>query len=308
MTDMSRSFPKPEAELPLTADMTSVRLGPPVAEGSCMRIAHVFVAVAILARASTVLASPRVAVLEPEVAPPGVAAPEQPQPPPPIAALDLAQQRDAASDRGFLVGSAITIPQGKVEASVRYATGEITGTMINGGAGLSRDFEVSADLAQSFKSWSRTYGLGGKLVAIRRASWALAFEAGYRHIYDGSGTASDYHSYYTAGARITGCFDGACSILGTFGVAGIGMETVVIDGGGATRLLVLPVLSGSVTFGTGIARPFVEGVVSFGALGIMGVRFAWKSAAIDLGVGGGAVAGSGGTASANALVGITFRP
>jgi hypothetical protein len=268
-----------------------------------MRIAF-FVVVGL--SSVTASASPRVAVIEPQG--PGWTSSDEPAVPAPQGVLDLAQSRDGASDRGIAIGTAIPVPAGAVEVGLRDASSDrLSAGMANIAAGITRELELSAEAGTSFDRRASTFGVGAKLVAIRRAGFALAFEGSYHSISVENGDSLENRPFYIAGAKITGCFEATCSVLATVGLSGLVLENVEFDGDGSTKHLVLPLLSGSLMFGTGIARPFVEGLVSFGALGIMGVRIGGRNLALDLGVGGGMVAGSRGRGSTNALIGLTYR-
>ena len=75
--------------------------------------------------------------------PPGMTPPIKP-PPAPESPLDLADHRDAAADRAFGSSTALVVPRGTVDLSVRFGKGGLIGSAA---VELGSSAELSADLA-----------------------------------------------------------------------------------------------------------------------------------------------------------------
>jgi len=242
-----------------------------------------------------VLALPALAAAQPgpdDPTPPGMTPLVVPPPAPP-SGLDLADQRDAAADRAFGASTALVVPRGTADVSIRAGSGVLdTSVAIGLGAGL----ELSAD-----------YGRGGnesmagaalKLAVVREGLFGLAIEGGY-HSTNNQDTANPDGSVWSAGVAASLCSDSSCAVLLSVTAGEVG------DGNNHTGTYA----TGSVLFGTGGFRPILEVAVASGqSAEFLGVRMGGHSVAIDVGI---AAASSDDDEDGGAVIplfGLTVRP
>lgn len=208
-------------------------------------------------------------------------APPRPAPTP----IALATARDAADDRAYGTSTALVVPDGKVDVSLRAAP---IGGIASVTAGLGAGFELSADVSGIFvEGGMASYGVSGKLQLGRKAGWALAVEGGYHQVGDdgSSDGVSDAVGLWSGGVVVSGCTDRACSALLSLGGGVLGST----EGSGHA----IPYVWSSALLGTGGFRPILEGaILDGGVLGFLGARMGGKTVALDLGVG--LLAGDGG--------------
>jgi hypothetical protein len=226
-----------------------------------MRLAAVLAALV----PATALAQPA-----PDLAPPGLT------PSAPPAPLDLARDRDAAADRGLVLGTAIALPSGAVDASVRaVATAGMVSLAVGLGSGLEVSFDAGAVFAPS-DATAQAYGGSAKLVIVRRAQWALAVDASLQRYTTSTMTG---HVVGTGSAMATGCMGAGCFVLAT-AASGV---TVLNDGDS----LLAPFVAGGLLVGRSWFRGIAEGAAGpgIGAVGFAGVRIGGKHFALDAGMG-----------------------
>lgn len=270
-----------------------------------MRLAAVAVALALPSVASAQapgmydptppLAPPGMTPLAADVdEPPQVTAPAPAQPAV-LAPLALAAARDAADDRAYGTSTALTVPAGKIDASLRAAPfGAIAGVS----AGLVDGLEVSADgsVLAVEGDGAQSYGFGAKLALARTARWALAIQGSY-HVLGDDGESSGT-ALWSLGGVVSGCTDAQCSALLSFG-GGV----MVSDDFESDRI---PYAWGSALLGTGGFRPILEAaVLEGGVLGFLGARMGGKRVAFDLGIG---FLGGGGEGGGLPIAGLSVRP
>jgi hypothetical protein len=235
-----------------------------------------------------ILAVPAFATAQPgpdDPTPPGLTPPiAAPLPPAPV---DQVDQDDAAADRAYGTSTALVVPGGRADLSVRAGEG---GILFSAAIGLGSGIEVSAQLG----GVSELALVGGdlKIAVARKRTWGMAIEGGYHLVGDGEGGGG----VFSVGGVVTAVSDGA---VFSFGGG-------VIGASGGTSV---PYAHTSLVLGRGGFRPIVEGAVaSTTQAAFVGVRIGNGRAALDAGVGfGRADDGSGGVGPLP-LLGLTLRP
>lgn len=256
----------------------------------------------VLGIAGTASAQPGMMDPDPAVSPPGltpaVVPPAPPPPPAVVAPIDEASRRDAASDRAFGLGTAIVLPSGVSDASLRVGPFGALGSVA---VGIGGGLEVSADYGSGHDQ-ATMYGGGLKVSLGHGATWALALDGSIHKAgdnYGGSGA-----TLYTFGGRVTTCIDAGCSALWS---GGLGVYT------SSDSSDKIPVLSTSLVLGRGGVKPLLELAYlaapnAGGALGFAGLRLGGSHVAIDVGVGFVAAAGDSGGSAGVPMVGVALRP
>jgi hypothetical protein len=179
-----------------------------------------------------------------------------------------------AANRNFLTGTAITVPQGRVELTARSAI------LVNGvgiAAGLTSTTEIWADayrVAGFDGGGASLYGAGLKQVLGRGDSWQLAATASIR----GGSDGGDDERLATLGGVLTGCTEN-CGIM-----ASVGMSVLMLEDEES-----LPVFTGGVSVGGPTIRlltelMFVNENGEGDALGFVGLRFGSRKVNCDLGL------------------------
>ena len=214
---------------------------------------------------------------EPPVAPPGmtpviVLVEPVPVDAPPTKSTIQQQSESVGSQRHFLSGTALTVPQGQVELSAKSAI------LVNGmsiAAGLTSTTEVWADIYGVLEEGGGIYGLGIKQVLARGDSWQLAATGSIRGGSDGGGD----EKIGSLGGVISACTE-QCAAM-----ASAGVQVLFTQDDDET----LPIYSGGLSLGSATTR--LVGEVMFatenGALegiGYLGVRWGSKKLAVDLGL------------------------
>ena len=226
--------------------------------------------------------------------PPRVIAPAAPAAPS-LSPIEVAAARDAADDRAYGTSTALTVPDGKVDASLRVAP---VGLLASVTAGLGGGLELSADWGAVVPEQGMTsYGVGAKLALARKGGWAFALQGGYHQLGD-DGESSPV-GLWSLGGVLTGCTDRECSALVSLGGGVLGST----EGSGQT----IPYGWASVLLGTGGFRPILEGSVldGGGVLGFLGARMGGARVAFDLGIG---FLGGDGEGGGLPIAGLSVRP
>lgn len=221
--------------------------------------------------------------------------PDDPSPPgltPPIAApaprspLDQADLDDAAADRAYGTSTALVVPGGRVDLSVRGAQGAV---LFSAAVGVGHGIEISGQLGGA----QGVALVGGdlKIAVARTRTWALALDAGY-HVFgveDGGGGA------FNIGGAASYASDSAMLSFGA-GLFGAG------DGGAA------PYADASLIVGRGPFRPILEGAMFGSPWWFGGARMGNGHVCLDVGVGGGGAGDGASGVGPVPLVGLTVRP
>ncbi len=221
---------------------------------------------------ATALAQPAMVQPQADLAPPGLTPSAQPQPDP----IDVARDRDAAADRGIVLGTAIALPAGAVDVSLRAAG---PAGMASVAIGLGSGFEISLDgggVVVPGRTSPDAYGGSAKLVVVRRPQWALALDASLHRYAD----SSMPNVVGTGSAMATGCMGAGCYVLAT-AASGV---AVTSKGDGN----IAPFIAGSILLGRGWFRGIAEGAAIVGsgqAVGFTGARIGGKRFALDAGMG-----------------------
>ena len=220
-----------------------------------------------------------------------VSAPPAPEPAP----IELSAARDSASDRAYGTSTALVVPDGKVDMSVRAAP---IGALASITAGLGSGLELGADYGGIIgEDGIGSYGIGGKLALARKGSWAFAVQGSY-HQLGGDGEGEPL-TLWSAGAVVSGCSGHDCAALISLGGGVLASSDSSDD--------TIPYAWGSMLLGTGGFRPTVEGtVLEGGMLGFLGARMGGRNAALDLGLG--ILAGPDGEGGALPVAALSVRP
>jgi hypothetical protein len=178
--------------------------------------------------------------------------------------------RAPLADRGIVLGTALTVPAGEVELSVRtvIVAGEATVAI-----GITPTTELWVDAALGV-ALDHTYAVGLKQVIVHRPAWQLALEGAARHIteydsdsYDPVGTLSfgptlgGRADAFALTAIASACADDCRALFYAWLDASYGGEHVR----GIVELAAVP--------GVG------------GAFGMVGLRAGWRHVAVDVGLG-----------------------
>jgi hypothetical protein len=218
-----------------------------------------------------------------------------PPPAPELSPIERAARRDAADDRAYGTSTALVVPQGQVDASLRVAP---FGGVLSVAAGLGGGLELSADVGGIVADAGMgTYGVSAKLALVRRYGWTFAVLGGYHKAGDGeNGDAG----LYNVGAVVSGCTDRDCSGLISIGAGVMGSTQ---DSSSDS----IPYAWGSLLLGTGGFRPIIEGaVLQGGVLGFVGARMGGRRAALDLGLG--FLGADGGEGGGLPIAALSVRP
>ncbi len=240
----------------------------------------------------------------PPLAPPGMTpyvgdTDEPPRVVTPVAAprtsLELAAARDAADDRAYGTSTALVVPDGKVDVSLRVAP---IGGIASVTAGLGGGIEISADAGGLVvgEDGASVYGGGIKLALARRGSWALAVEGSYHKGGDTGESVST--GLWGLGAVVSGCTDHACSALISLGGGMLGTRDADPSA--------MPYAWGSALLGTGGFRPIIEAAwLGDGVIGFLGARMGGPRVAVDAGIG---FVGGGGAGGGLPVIALSVRP
>ena len=198
--------------------------------------------------------------------------------------------RAPLADRGIVLGTALTVPAGEVELSVRtvIVAGEATVAI-----GITPTTELWVDAALGV-ALDHTYAVGLKQVMVHRPAWQLALEGAARHIteydsdsYDPVGTLSfgptlgGRADAFALTAITSACADD-CHALFTGGM------TAAVMPSSTAQYAALFYAWLDASYGGEHVRGIVElaavpGVG--GAFGMVGLRAGWRHVAVDVGLG-----------------------
>ena len=144
----------------------------------------------------------------PPIAP--LAQPASPDAPKKLLGIESMQQQ-VASNRGLISSTALTVPEGKIEATLQLV---VPFAGIGGlAAGITKTTEVWVDGATTFESESEgseehAYAIGIKQVLVRNKSIALAVTGSLRKVSDGG--EGDWASLGGVGSL---CLDDDCAVM-----------------------------------------------------------------------------------------------
>lgn len=248
----------------------------------------VAVAVALLASASPALAETAVDDGPPGVTPP-IAFPANPIAPPTRPAeprrigLDAVQPR-AASTRGLVSSTAVTVPEGKVEVTLQAIVPFAGIASLN--AGITKTTELWVDGASTTESdydgsHDTAYGIGVKQVLFRDKQLAFAVTGSLRKV-PGIGSGDGWRSLGAVGSL---CLDDGCGVLVSgavqqlFGYHEDAYGPNAYGGGRSETLLTL-----GVSVGTATTRVLIDTITLDGeTVGFLGMRLGNARGAVDLG-------------------------
>lgn len=210
--------------------------------------------------------------------------------------LGVATNADAMSDRAFARSTAVALPAGGFDLSMRTAVEY--GSLASVAAGLGHNFELSASVGYG-RQLGHDVGAGAKVMLARHPTWAASLEASWHAVQVSSNNAS----LLTGDFKISGCV-ADCGAMLTFG---LGLTMASSDYDSQTK----PMLELSAIFGTGLVRPLLEAVTLAGDenFGFAGLRFGGRHVGVDLGVGVVASSDNGNSDSGIAMMlGLGVRP
>lgn len=190
-----------------------------------------------------------------------------------------ARQDVAASNRGLAAATAITVPEGQVEATLQSVV-PVAG-LIGLNAGLTKSTEVWVeaggvlDFGDDGGGGGHEFGVGIKQSLLRTSRVALALTASARR-FSGSGG----ESLGGIGAVGTLCVDDDCGLEVSAGLQRMfGFHESDYDSNGPGENLITL----SASMGTPTTRLIVEAMSIDGdSLGFLGVRLGSKTVAVDL--------------------------
>ena len=215
--------------------------------------------------------------------------------------LEQLARYDAAYDRAYAHGTAVTLRPGDFDISLRSVLKH--GAMLSVAAGVTRNIELSAEGLKS-SYLGEAVGAGIKIAVVRAPKWALAIDASvfafFAHPEFSAG--GNIERMYSTAARVTTCATSACDALFS---AGLGVA-VASDPFG-TGPSIVPTLDSSIIFGKSWARPMFEIAYLGGWLGFGGFRFGGRHVGFDAGLGVISDNGPGGSAT-TAVIGLSVRP
>ena len=239
------------------------------------------VVAALLATAAPALAETDVADGPPGVTPP-IAYPANPIAPPAKPAepkkvgLDVLQQ-SAASNRGLVGSTAVTVPEGKVEVSLQAVVPFAGIASLN--AGITKTTELWVDGASTTESDyegnnETAYGIGVKQVLFRDKSLAVALTGSLRK----TSSFGDGEGWKSLGAVASLCFDDRCGLV----VSGAIQQLFGYHDYGDSRSETMVTLG--ISAGTATTRFLIDTVTIEGAtVGFLGMRLGNGSGAFDFG-------------------------
>jgi hypothetical protein len=241
------------------------------------------VVVALLATAAPALAESDVADGPPGVTPP-IAYPANPVAPPAKPAepkklgLDALQTR-AASNRGLVGSTAVTVPEGKVEVTLQAVVPFAGIASLN--AGITKTTELWIDGASTAESDydgnnETAYGVGVKQVLFRDQRLAFALTGSLRK---GSGLGSG-EGWKSLGAVGSLCLDDNCGLV----VSGALQQLFTYHDNYEGDSSSVTMLTFGVSAGTATTRFLIDTVTIDGdTVGFLGMRLGNQGGAFDFG-------------------------
>lgn len=201
------------------------------------------------------------------------AAPEKPK----KLGLD-ARQDVVASNRGVAAPTALTVPQGKVEATFQSVVPFAGLIGLNAGVTSTTELwiEGAAAIADGDDDVPHEYGAGVKQVLVRTQRLAIAATGSIRR-FAGDG---DDEKLMSVGGVATACIDDNCGLAVSGSLARVwGFDESDYDSNGpGENLITLSASAGSATTRVMLEAMQVDGE----AIGFLGVRFGNKTTALDL--------------------------
>ncbi|MBA3459299.1 MAG: hypothetical protein H0T46_05015 [Deltaproteobacteria bacterium] len=207
-----------------------------------------------------------------------LAQPVSPEVPKKTVGFDRMQER-VASGRGLVTSTALTVPEGKVEASFQLVVPFLGIGGLN--AGITKSTEVWVDGATTFESdgegsEEHAYGIGIKQVIVRNKNVAIALTASLRKISENS--ESGWKSIGAVGSL---CVDDDCSVMVSGAAQRLFSHRDEYYGDGSDAMMF--------TFGTSIGnrttRVLIDLVsVDEESIAFFGMRFGGTSMAFDAGI------------------------
>ena len=246
------------------------------------------VVAALLASAAPAFAETDVADGPPGVTPPilypasPVAPPAKPAEPEKLG-LDALQLR-AASNRGLVGSTALTVPEGKVEVSLQAVVPFAGIASLN--AGITKTTEVWVDGASTTESDDGSnetaYGFGVKQVLFRDKRFAVALTGSLRKMSAGYGTGQGWKSLGGVGSL---CLDDRCGILVSGGVQQLfGYRERYSDDFSGVEPESVTMVTLGISAGTATTRFLIDTVTVDGdTLGFLGMRLGNATGAVDFG-------------------------
>ena len=224
---------------------------------------------------------------------------DQPAYDPPVEPDQLAALAagDATSDRAFGRSTAVGLLPGQRDISTRTAIEH--GSMVSVAAGVSNMVELSADFGYA-RTVGDTEGTAIKLTLLRRATWAMAIDAGFRS----TSYQSERTTSLTSSFRITVCpLD--CNMLLTVGA---GLSITGGDLSNYNNSAPQPIADLSMIFGKGLVRPLVEGMTIDGNTNVAfgGLRIGGRHVGVDIGAG--VISLQYGSTDVGMMLGVGVRP
>jgi hypothetical protein len=216
-------------------------------------------------------------------------APEQDQ----LAALAAS---DAMSDRAFGRSTAVGLLPGQFDISTRTVVEH--GSMVSFAAGVSRLIELSADFGYA-RTVGDTEGVAIKFTLLRRGTWAMAIDSGFRS----TNTESVRSTTLSSDFRITTCpFD--CNMLLTIAVGLSLTGGDVNNGDGGPH----PLADISMIFAKGLVRPLIEAMTLDGDtnMAFAGLRIGGRHVGVDIGAG--VLDVQYGSTNVGMMLGVGVRP
>lgn len=207
-----------------------------------------------------------------------LAQPVSPDAPKKLVGLDGLQQR-VASGRGLVASTALTVPEGRVEASFQLVVPFVGIGGLN--AGITKSTEIWVDGATTFESdgdgsEEHAYGIGIKQVLVRNKNAAIAVTGSLRTISENSDGG-----WTSIGAVGSLCVDDDCSVMISGAAQRLFMQRDEYDGGDSGSMMF--------TFGTSIGNRTTRVLIDLitvddESIAFFGMRFGGTSMAFDAGI------------------------
>jgi len=188
---------------------------------------------------------------------------------------------DADADRGMFLGSALTVPEHRVEASIRAVS---RGAVIGIDAGLTGRIQISADAGKRFDDRTSTYAAGIKIAVVARRRWQLAVQGSYRRLSTDGGDFIAEINAPSGSAIGTVCVDAGCAVRASLGGGLVVTDHAIRDNG--ILLRTSAVFTGGLVIGTGRTRLLGDAMwIGDGVVGGFGVRVGTARISVDGGIG-----------------------
>ncbi len=185
------------------------------------------------------------------------------------------QSQIVGSERGLVMGTALTVPEGHVELTARTAV-LVSGVMVAGGLTSTTELWADANVVLPIEDGDSTtvYGVGIKQVLGRGRNWQLAATGSLRAAND----HGDHARFATVGGVLTMCSDD-CSLM-----FDAGLSVVMIESEKATPLIVLGASAGGPRARLLAELLRAQNATDAGSMLFFGVRFGGSKTSVDLGL------------------------